>query len=177
LTITNESASFYNADFKQTQTFHAGAGIEYILPLAKNQWSILMESVYNQFKSNYQTVEWDRTIDYKALSFSVYAKYNLFLSDKWKMFIKGGIHSIYADNFNSHYFFQSSYVGKYDFVIEEHSPDIVMGVGAEYRRFFAEFEYFTNQDVMTNSASFNTNLNRLSFSVGYKIFKLSSKDK
>jgi hypothetical protein len=177
LTITNESESLLNADFKQTQSFHAGAGIEYIIPFAKNQWSILLESVYNQFQSGCQTNEVNKAIDYKALSFAVYAKYYLFLNDKSKIFIKGGVHSIYTDNFNSQYYVGSSYIGGYGYAVEEQRPAIVMGIGAEYRRFFAEFEYFTNQDVMSNSASFNTNLSRLSFSVGYKIFKLSSKDK
>jgi hypothetical protein len=136
-----------------------------------------MESNYNQFYSSYKTYEGSRTIDYKALNISLMAKYYLFLSDKSKIFIKGGVHSIYADNFNSHYFFQSNDDWIYNFVVEEQRPNIVMGVGTEYRRFFAEFEYFTNQNVLANSLSVPTNLSRLSLSIGYKIFKLSSKDK
>jgi opacity protein-like surface antigen len=177
LSINNETASYLSADFKSTQTVRIGAGIEYVLPFAKNQWSLLMESEFNQSKSNYQTDAGKRTIDYKALSISLVAKYYFFLNDDWKIFVKGGIHSIYADNFNSHYFIQPSYsTSEYNFAVTER-PNILMGVGAEYRRFFAEFEYFTNQDVMSNSASFSTNLSRLSISVGYKIFKLRSKGK
>jgi len=177
VTIENESATYYNADFKQELTYHAGAGIEYILPIFKNKWSVIMESVYNQFNTSLHTDAGSRTIDYKALSFSMYAKYYLFLNDQCKISIKGGLHSIYAYNFNSHYTFQLSYGGKFDYTLKEQKPDIGIGIGIEYRRLFAEFEYLKNHDIMSNNVTFSSKLNRLSFSVGYKIFKLSSRDK
>ena len=177
LKIENESATYYNAVFKYTLTYHAGAGIEYILPFAKNQWSILLESVYNRFNSSIQTDAGSRTIDYKALNFSLYAKYYLFLSDQHKIFIKGGLYSIYSYNFNSHYTFQLSYGGNFDYKLKEQRPDIGIGIGIEYRRLFAEFDYLKNHDIMSDNVIFSSKLSRLSISVGYKIFKLSSKRK
>ena len=134
VTIQNAAATYYNTDFKQTLTYHAGFGTEYILPISKNQWSVIMESVYNQFNSSNQTFAGSRTIDYKALSFSLYAKYYLFLNEKCKIFIKGGVHSIYTHNFNSYYTFQLSNGGKFDYPLKDRS-DFRMAVGIEYQRF------------------------------------------
>ena len=80
-------------------------------------------------------------------------------------------------NFNSHYTFQLSYGGNFDYKLKEQRPDIGIGIGIEYRRLFAEFDYLKNHDIMSDNVIFSSKLSRLSISVGYKIFKLSSKKK
>jgi len=177
VSVKNDAATYYNVDFNQQLNYQVGAGIEYILPISKNQWSIIMEPVYNQFNSSKNTDAGSRTIDYKAISLSLKAKYYFFLNDKCKIFIKGGLHSIYTYNFDSHYTFQLSSGGKFDYALLEHRPSLGLSAGIEYGRLFTEFEYLRNHDLMSTNVVFSTLLNRVSISVGYKIIKLSSKKK
>ncbi|MBB3187855.1 outer membrane beta-barrel protein [Microbacter margulisiae] len=180
LTITNSEANYLNGDFKNKLNLHAGINIEYVLPFDKNQWSLFMEPEYDQFTSDVRTV-YINHIDYKSLNLSFGIKRYFFLTDKWKLFISGQVHSVLSDNFDSHYSSQLLYTsGTYNYSSSvnyevKNVPNLAIGIGAEYKRLYLEIRKYTNQNIMPNGGLWTTSFSTFTLNIGYKLFNLSSK--
>ncbi len=181
LTINNSLANYLNEEFKNKPNLHAGINIEYVLPFDKNQWSLFVESEYNQLIYSDFRAEYVNQIDYKSLNLSLGIKRYIFLTDQWKLFISGQVHSLLSDNFNSHYGSQISYTsGTYTYSSKvnyevKNVPNVAIGIGTEYKHLYVEMRGYANQNIMPNGGLWTTSFKTFSLNIGYKLFNLSSK--
>jgi hypothetical protein len=174
LNISNIVEDYLNGNFKSKQNPHIGVNIEYILPVDKNKWSLFAESEYDQFIADFRTGNRIGHIDYKSLNLSFGIKRYIFLTDQWKLFISGQIHSVLSHNFNSYYYTRTSYTSGFNFEVRDRQ-NVAIGIGTEYKHLYVEMRAYTNQNIMTNGASWTTNFKSLLLNIDYKLFNLSSK--
>lgn len=159
----NENSS-QEFDSQSELEFRFGIETEYILPFNKNKWAILLEPTYQYLKYNKIMYEQNVSVDYKSIEIPIGFRHYFFLNNKSKIFI------------NASYVIDITSDSKIDFengtdVKIEGSNYFAVGLGYKYdAKYIVEMRYGLSRDISENNPSWISDLNTLSFILGYTIF-------
>ena len=171
----------YFSNYKDIDTgniigFGFGLEAEFILPFNKNKWAIVMESTYQNFKSESTTKGTNllrgkliANVDYSSVEIPLSLRHYLFLNDISKFFI------------NVSYIFNLSSKSSIEYTRNDGSNltpleiktrnNRAVGVGyKQNNRFSFEIRYQTNREILGNYFYWNSYYKTLSIIFGYSIF-------
>lgn len=174
--VSISSMSFYtdvdknlNADFGNKITFRLGGEFEYIFPLNKNKWAIIVEPTYQYFKAEQLGNLYNIKVDYKVIDVSFGIRHYMFLNDKSKLFINGAF--INSISINSKIAFNNK-INNTNYSIDiRPAASVSFGFGYKYlNKYSVEFRYGLEQDLLRNYRQWYSSYNLSSLVLGYTIF-------
>jgi len=164
LSISHGTDNADNIDMDSEISFRIGAEAEFVLPFNKNKWSVIVEPVYQLYKTEKPFKNQSVNVDYKSIELSVGARYRMFLSDKSALSLSMSLLKDWDLDSEIKY--------------ERYTPyDITtrvnfgFGIGYIYNnRYSLEVKYHTNREVLSDYIFKNTDYKKLSFVIGYRLF-------
>lgn len=153
--------------FSQENSLGFGAEAEYLFSFNNYKWGLFAESNYYAYHSEKVSIESynGSVVDYKTIELPVGITYYMNILADHRLFIRGA--------FVPHYILGSSFVS-YDSAAQyDYSPSSRMffGAGYNYRRFGAEFRYYSTQNVTQNLYKRGSQLTQVSFRLSYTLFQ------
>ena len=140
----------FTADLGQKTIPVVGAEFEYVLPINKNKWGILVGANYQSYKGNARQSP-TRTIEanYNFIEIPVGLRHYFFASDKLAIFVNVGYNAALSGD--SEITYHSSAPGGIDskFSISR-SSSLMAGAGVKYGGFAAELRILTKRDILDN---------------------------
>jgi len=174
LTFINKRPGFVGAittESKLDNTVSArfGAEAEVVFPFNKNKFSFLVEPSYQYLKATgtiRDAYEHEISVDYNFIDVPLGIRYYMFLNENTKIFVDGFY--VVAINLNSTITYPGMEINS--------SPCVALGTGLEINRMSAEIRYYSNRNILDEySTLWETDFNRLSLLVGYKIIRSTHK--
>lgn len=161
--ISNPSP--YEFDFGNIIGFQVGLESEFVLPFNKNKWAVIVESLYNNFKSestslNYfpETVK----LNYKTIEFPIGLRHYFHISEKSKLFINASYVLIF--DLNSE--FTTNRPG-FEF---SKGTNMTFGLGCKYQKLILEVCYDTDRgELFPYSNGFSSEFTSFSIVLGINL--------
>ena len=176
LALSNSLDDFWDFDFGGKFCFRFGVETEFILPVNKNKWSIIIEPTYQNFrlKKEIETITvtgggFISKINYQSVEVPIGIRHSFFFNEDSKVF--ANISYLFDISFKSYveYSRTDNYVLKHMDIKPERN--IVLGIGYEYKsRYSIEMRYQTGRQLLHNRKSWDANYKTLSLILGYSLF-------
>ena len=171
VSVSSSANERFNTDFGNQLTFRIGIESEFILPFNRNKWSFLFEPTYQYFYSEKQKPTYKASIHLNSIEIPFGIRYYSFLNQDMKLFADIIFVPGLSMNFNSTFEKQSLTESILPTVLElQPGPSFAFGGGIVYKKYSAEFRYYTNKDLLREYASWYTDYKRFSLILGYRIF-------
>jgi hypothetical protein len=160
-TVTDNSNQFPSKhSYGSEASFRIGVEGEFILPVNRNKWSVILEPVYRSYHSSSGGPDFN--VDFKAIQLQMGARYYLFISSQTKLFLTAALCSNFSLNstvqndgseLNTLPHFGGSFSG-----------------GLRYKdRLGIELNYAIPQNILDNYIYFRSSLSTTSLIVSYRI--------
>jgi hypothetical protein len=170
MSMTNFANPYRDTDFGNKACFRIGLEAEYILPFNKDKWGILFEPTFQSFSSTSKNSYGNTEMKYRSIEFPVGVRYYIFLSNAMKLFINGSYIPAFSPDFHSTFNSGNSYSA----MVEINSrASFAFGGGIAFSKLSAEFRYYTKRDLLRDYVSWNTDYQRFSIILGFRIFKIA----
>lgn len=170
VSVSSTANERFNTDFDDQVTFRIGMEAELILPFNKNKWGVLFEPTFQYYYSEKQMPTFIATIHLNSVEFPLGIRYYSFINQKLKLFADIIYVPGFSLNFNSTFKKQSKTESILPTVLElQPGPNLAFGGGIVYKKYSAEFRYYTNKDLLRDSASWYSDYTRFSLILGYRI--------
>jgi len=159
--VENAAFTTRNVDFEGL-SFRLGLEFEYVLPIHKNKWSVILEPVYRTFSSDATIENSSLAPDFKYRSLEVHSgiRHYMFVDDEFTLFINAAfVFSFTADSSTLSYSPTESYnlAGNSNFAL---------GIGYKSeKRLSAEVRYQSSRTL-----TWESDFNSVSVVVGYTLF-------
>jgi len=169
--FTIASATFAEDDpakrtyFDKEIDYRLGIEFEYVLPVNKNKWRIVLEPSYQHYSSESENFLGSAKIEYKSLEFPLGLRYYIFLNDNLNIFANAFYVFNSGINFNSEITLGYAYAGP---VLIETQSCLAFGIGLNYKRLSSELRYNTPRNIDGNK--YGSEFKVSSFIVSYRIF-------
>jgi hypothetical protein len=159
--LSNSQVPSYDFTLDNQFGWRFGLMGEFVLPIQKNKWSIILEGSY-QYMNKEKNGNY---VKYKAIEFPIGIRHRFFLTDNTRIFLNVQLVSFIG------YDFKSTIKAKGASEIEVKSGNnFAFGAGLEYKRINAEIRYSYNRPLLDNYWSYDSNYQRVSFIFGFKLF-------
>jgi len=165
----NEMMDYMEADFDSQVTYTLGVRTELILPFNKGKWRVLAEPVYQHYLSetetNYAYESFCKTtLAFDILDLGIGLRYCFFLDDQTSVSIDG-LYNFGIVTKSSKLLYGD--FAKYDLGT---LPSFVFGGGVNYKRVSLQMRYFLNRDLLSDYVSWYAGFEKVSISLGFKMF-------
>ena len=172
--LTANNTSFALEETKTLQNYSAdseislggGVALEYLFPFNRNKWGLFAEGNYVKtsfsYTSDLTTFKYNFDYNFIEIPFGLIHYFNV--TEDFKLFVKGGMCTTFTldDNFS---------VGTSDYNRgTTTSTNVVAGFGVNYKRFNAEFKFYTKSDITQNDQIYNSEFKRSSIRIAYDVF-------
>jgi hypothetical protein len=169
LALYNGAQNHYNSE----QTIRIGLETEFLLPFDRDKWGIIIEPSYQYltsemiFNTRISSVKKTFKIDYQYIELPVGARHYFYLNGNKMIFVNVLFIPYLTFNFNSSIDIDNT-----------HFPEVktrmcaALGGGLDYKRFSAEIRCYSKQEIGLDYSDWTTHYNRISFILGYKLFRL-----
>jgi hypothetical protein len=176
LKVQNMISDFKDTDFESTIGVRFGIETEFILPFNKNKWGVIIESTYQNYKSE-QSKEINGVsggtllskINYQSIGLSTGLRHYFFLNDQSKLF--ANISNTYAFSNNSHIKFlrqDDSIVSELDIMS---GGNWTLGIGYKHNdKYSIEIQYNSSREILRDYAYWDSKYNSLSIIFGVSFF-------
>lgn len=176
LDIHNEIVNSRNVAFEDDINFRFGIEAELILPFNKDKWGLFIEPTYQYYTSE-NVQKSDKVVggllvsqvNYQSIELPVGVRYYLFINEDSKFFVD--ISYLFDVTINSSIEFKRSNgtsLSSYDL---KSSSNIGLGLGYKYLdKYSLSLRYQTDQDILGDYASWDTNYQTYSVIFGYSLF-------
>jgi hypothetical protein len=170
-TLTSASFSVTDMPYKNTEfgkeiDYRVGIEGEFLLPVNKGKWRIVLEPSYQHYSSISENYLGNATIEYQSLEFPLGLRYYVFLNKKLNLFAN----TLYV--FNSGLNFNSAinfdYQGAKPIIIDTESC-LAFGIGLNYNRLSAELRINSTRNIV-GRYTYHSEYHISSFIIGYRIF-------
>jgi hypothetical protein len=152
-----------------------GVEFEFTLPLARNNWSILLQPVYNsKISGKIQSVRYtdnkpmESEFSYLGIDIPLGIRYRYSLNSKLKVYATGyvetGIMSWYKTSISVD---QTRF-----FVLLENAITPGFSLGVDYKNMGLELKAFANRDFLVRQQTFRTDFNVISLGFKYRLIDL-----
>jgi hypothetical protein len=158
--LKNSRFAVLGTDFNSGFGYRLGLNLQLTFPYNKGKWAVFLEPTYISFESEGKSDP--ATVDYKAIEFPLGIRYNFFLSNGSKIFIKPAVVVDLKLN--------SSLYDQVNFEVGNHAINFAMGVGYSFKRFEAELRYYTTRDILDDYIGFKGNFQSTALILGYRIY-------
>jgi len=162
LALSDEFSGVSYADYGNNTSFRVGIEMELVLPFKKNQWSIVIEPTYQQFKANaYSGPTTTRSIEYNSIELPFGARRYFFISDKTKMFL------------NAQFLFDIPISSTVSLDVEDlkvkNNGSFTAGMGFNFKsKFSIESRYQFNRQLFNGYTFLDTKFHGIVLMVGYR---------
>ena len=163
-------------EYDNQTSFGFGLEAEYILPINKNKWAIVIEAAYQNFKGETTTKDEDLVdgesqskVDYSSVEVPISLRHYFFINDNSKIFVNAS----YVIDFNSKstIVFKRSNGDTLKSLEINSNPNLAIGIGYKaYDKYSFEIRYQTNREILRDYVYSNSDYNSLSFIIGYSLF-------
>lgn len=151
-------------DFDKKLTFRIGAELEFVLPVNKGKWSIVIEPNYQQYCSNQELTTQSVSVNYKALELPFGLRHYFFLDDNSKVYINAFIAKAFS--LNSEIDFERS---QNDLEVSS-GFNAAFGIGYAKNKLSAELRAYTPRNITNSHIYWESKYNNVSFIIGYRLF-------
>ncbi|MEM6516607.1 MAG: outer membrane beta-barrel protein [Bacteroidota bacterium] len=177
LSVRRFTSSGGDTDISSQISFGIGLEAEFILPLNKNKWAIIVEPTYQSFKAeesntlnSFLGTEVTAKSDYSSIELPLGVRHYFFLNEKSKIFINASYFIDVALNSTIEYATSSGQTTR-SFEIKS-GTNFAFGMGYNFNnRYSLELRYQTDRQLLENfidwSAKYST---PISLIVGYRLF-------
>jgi hypothetical protein len=170
-TITSASFSvtdtpYKNTDFGKEIDYRIGIEGEFVLPINKNKWRIVLEPSYQHYSSESENFLGNAAIDYQSLEFPLGIRYCVFLNEKLNLFTN--VFYVFNSGINFNSVINFDYQGAMPIFIDTKSC-LAFGIGVNYKRLSSEIRINSNRNIV-GRYSYHSDYNVSSFIIGYRIF-------
>ncbi len=155
-------------DFNQKLTIQFGIEGEYILPINRNKWSLLIEPGFYSINAEKPYLEGVCKLSVNTIEFPVGIRYYVFYNKNVKLFANLLFVPGASIHLNSSVKFEYKYSYKYLDINDLYS--FGGGIGLLYKKLSGEIRYYTNRDILSSFRYYYTKYNRISFVIGYRLF-------
>jgi len=177
LVVESELSNYKYTDFGNKTTFGFGVEAEFILPLNKNKWAVLLEPTYQNLKKTI-TKEYNATIggeliakvDYSSIEVPLGIRHYFFLNNNSKVFINASLVYDICIKPSAVEFSMADRPGIFtkDF---DNGTNLAFGIGYKlYNKFSLEMRYQTERDNLSRHKAWNSNYKTTSIILGYTLF-------
>ena len=154
-----------NYDFGNKVCLRFGVEAEFILPVKRDDWTIVVEPSYQSFRVTNSTHEksFDYDVDYRVIDLPLGVRHYFLINREFKSFVNGVviIKSIALNNTMNH---------PVDLQLASR-PSFAVGAGFYYRNNYSfEVRYGFNRDVLKNQVYWNGKFKSLTVTLGFKLF-------
>lgn len=176
-----ENSAFSSEDvieFDNKVGFGFGVEAEFIIPINKDKWSILIEPTFQSFKSektinNVSVIfggEITSRIDYTSIEIPVSLRHYFLLNKDSKVFIDASV--VFDISSKSSYEYKRSDTNDFFPLGISSSENIAFGVGYKYQKYNLQMRYQFGRELLEEEESFIWSSNYKTFSVilGYSLF-------
>jgi hypothetical protein len=164
LSISHGTDNADNIDLDSEISFRIGAEAEFVLPFNKNKWSVIVEPVYQSYKTEKPFKNQSVNVDYKSIELSVGARYKMFLTKKSALSLSLSLLKDWDLDSEIKYELYTPY----DITTR---VNFGLGIGYVYNnKYSLEVKYHTNREVLSDYIFKNTDYKKLSFVIGYRLF-------
>ena len=155
------------ADFDSKLSFGIGLELEYVLPINKNKWSVIVEPTYQYYKSKaVRDFGTPPRVNYKSLEIPLGLRHYFFLNADSKLF--ANVSYVIDIDFNSIILLGSSAANNIDI---NPAGNIAMGMGYKFQnKFSVEARYQTKRNVLVNYIFWSSEYKTMSLIFGYSFF-------
>lgn len=172
------SNTYSKENFQMVNETRFGFGIEaeYVFPVNKNKWSIVIEPTY-QFYNSEKTTDANylvggkliTNVDYKSIELPIGIRHYMFLNNKSKIFLN--VQYVVNIDFNSSIEFKRADNSIVNSLEIKSRPNYAIGIGYNYNnKYGVEFRYFTNRDITGNYLYWNSKYQNTSIILSYNLF-------
>jgi hypothetical protein len=170
-TVTSASFSvtdtpYKNTDFSKEIDYRLGIEGEFLLPVNKGKWRIVLEPSYQHYASKSENYLGKATIEYQSLEFPLGLRYYVFVNKNLNLFAN----TLYV--FNSGLNFNSAinfyYQGARPIIIDTKSC-LAFGIGINYKRLSSEIRFNSTRNIV-GRYTYHSEYQVSSFIIGYRIF-------
>ncbi len=154
-----------NHQFDRKLTARFGVEMEYVMPILRNKWAVIIEPgvLFYKNEEEYRSNQIAR-INYTSIELPVGIRYYLYLSDRNKLFFNGVFNPGFA--INSTKFFTST--GEVEVKPE---PNLSFGAGLQVAsRFSLEVRHNLNRSLSSKYAAWDSKFGSTALMLGYKLF-------
>lgn len=170
-TVTSASFSvtdqiYKNTEFGKEIDYRVGIEFEFILPVNKNKWRVVLEPSYQHYSSESENFLGNAKIEYQSLEFPLGLRYYVFLNDELNIFANALYVFNSGINFNSNITFDYPYAQP---IIIDTKSCLAFGVGVNYKKLSSEIRFNTNRNIVSRY-TYHSEYIVSSFIIGYRIF-------
>ncbi len=172
LSISNIFTTYADADFGRLLRPTFSFEVEYIFPINNNKWAIAFGPTYQSYHSNKQTMQGDVSVDFESVDLALGFKHYFYLNDNAKLFVGGYYNSFAFHCINSRIGYKADRDTDFSyFDINTYKSNFIISAGFEYKRISADMRYYTNQNILSSNPNWDSDFDKLSLNIGYKILK------
>jgi hypothetical protein len=161
---------FNDINFEKELGFKFGVELEYILPINKNKWAVILEPTFQYSKAegfiksvvvgNIKVIS-----DYKSIEFPLGLRHFFYLNADAKIFINASYVFDYTMSSNIYYELGG------DKIPYESGQNYAFGLGYKQNKFSVEVRYATERRLVDFIYPLDISYKSLSLIIGYSIFK------
>jgi hypothetical protein len=152
-----------NLDFGGKPTFQFGVEAEYILPVNRNKWSILVEPGFYTFHAETPSQNGVSKVRLNTIEFPAGIRYYMFLNPDCKLFVD----FLFVPGMSFHL---NSLIISKRFIIND-LYNISVGGGVNYKKLSAELRYYSKRDLLImRNGYYYSEYERVALVLGYRIF-------
>lgn len=173
LSVSNNYVSYADVDFRKKINPTLSIEMEYIPSFRNSQWGVIIGSFYQTYKSQKFNQVGDVMVDFKSLDLFFGIKRYFHLNERTRLFATCFINSLVVYSQGSKVGYRPN-TSKLDYAylnISKYNPNILLGFGIEYNRYFAELRYFSNQNILSHYPNWYSKYEKISLNIGCKILK------
>ncbi len=162
---------FNNTEFEKKLGFKVGVELEYIFPVNKNKWALILEPTFQYSKSEglAQSVVIGSIkviSDYKSIEFPIGLRHFFYLNQNSKIFINASYVFDYTMSSKAYY-----EIGSSEFPYES-GQNYAFGLGYKQNNLSVEFRYSTERRLLNFETPLEIGYKNLALIFGYSIVKL-----
>jgi hypothetical protein len=173
LSVSNGLITFAHANFDKKISNTYSAEFEFILPFNNNKWGIAFGPSYQTYHSSQKTNSAYMTVDFTSIDLAIGLKHYFFLNKNAKIYAECYFNSLGSYSFESQLGYRSNYSQNTSYLkIKDYNMNFLLGTGFEYKRWFAELRYYTNQNLNSRHPNWLLEYNKLSLNVGCHILRI-----
>jgi hypothetical protein len=175
LIIQNSTSDSRDVKFDYEPRFRLGIEAEFILPYNKNKWGIIIEPVYQNYKSTKLKKKNDvnggvlvSNINYQSIELPIGVRQYYFLNDKSKLFTD--ISFLFDFTKNSSIIFKSVNGDFLNTLKVSSRRNLGLSLGYKYNHKYAiSMKYQTNRNILSNYLSWDSRYKTISIIMGYTL--------
>jgi len=174
LSIRNSALHSLDTDFPNKIGLRISAEAEFIMPFNKNKWALLIESTYQSYNAETQSLNANNngekltaTVNYSSIEFPIGIRYYLFLKNDTKLFVNllNNVDILLSKKIE----FQKEDGSYLDPVTIYTFDNLGIGVGYQRNKYSVELRYQTPKEILKGYLAWQSHYNTFSLIVGYNI--------